>query len=69
MNCRRITTTAFLGNVASVGVFLKVGFHLVKEQSDAVRLPEGRGGQLVGLHIMKWVQEDKEQDSESVEEG
>lgn len=50
-------------------MFLKVGFHLVKEQSDAVRLPEGRGGQLVGLHIMKWVQEDKEQDSESVEEG
>lgn len=53
MNCRRIVATAFIGNVASVGVFKKAGFKHTRDQKDAARLPEGRGGHLRDLHIME----------------
>lgn len=69
MNCKRINATAFLGNVASVGVFSKLRFQMVGDQADAVRLPEGRGGQLVGLHIMRWSPKDSEIDPASVKEN
>lgn len=54
MNCRTMMVTAFVGNVASVGVFKKVGFEYVKDIEDAIALPEGRGGHLKSLHILKW---------------
>lgn len=54
MNCRRILATAFEGNVASIGVFLKCGFELDLDVVDAVSLPEGRGGHKKTLHVIKW---------------
>ncbi|CAG8587370.1 974_t:CDS:2, partial [Acaulospora colombiana] len=54
MNCRRMLVTAFVGNVASVGVFRKVGFKHVRDVENAIALPEGRGGHLKSLHILKW---------------
>ncbi|KAG8830863.1 hypothetical protein FRC18_007475 [Serendipita sp. 400] len=55
MNCQRITATAFVGNVASVGVFKKVGFEHVRDVSDAMNLPSGRGGHLMSVHLLEWV--------------
>ena len=54
MNCQRIITSAMLGNVASVGVFKKLGFKHVRDVENAIRLPEGRGGHLKSLHLMEW---------------
>ncbi|KAG8860401.1 hypothetical protein FRB91_003435 [Serendipita sp. 411] len=55
MNCQRITATAFVGNVASVGVFKKVRFEHVRDVSDAMNLPSGRGGHLMSVHLLEWV--------------
>jgi RimJ/RimL family protein N-acetyltransferase len=58
MNCRRIITTVMLGNTASFGVFKKVGFKHTGDVEDAIRLPDGRGGHLKGLHLMEWTYHD-----------
>lgn len=55
MNCHKIQATAFVGNVASLGVFTKVGFKHTGNMEDAVRLPEGRGRILKSLYILTWV--------------
>lgn len=54
MNCKRISANAFIGNEASLGVFLKCGFKLIKETEKMVATPPSRGGELRGLYIMVW---------------
>lgn len=54
MNVHRIHATAFIGNEASLGVFLKAGFERKEDVLDVVRLSEGRGGQLMSVHAVEW---------------
>jgi RimJ/RimL family protein N-acetyltransferase len=54
MNCHRIAGTVFIGNRASEKVLLNNGFVQQEDAPDWERIPEGRGGGTVGLHVYRW---------------
>lgn len=54
MRVRRIIATPFIGNIASMKVFLKNDFEHRETAENAVQLPQNRGGGKAGVYILMW---------------
>ena len=54
MNAHIIQGTAYMGNIGSVKVFLKNGFEETDQVENCVTIAESKGGGSVGLHVLEW---------------
>ena len=54
MGARKINANVWMGNIGSVKVFEKNGFHIEKTIENYKVLSEEKGGRTIGLHILRW---------------